>query len=210
MAYQPVEHYGIIGNMRTAALVGMNGSIDWLCLPHFDSPSVFAAMLDDRQGGRFRIAPAGDHFRGSRSRRRAGRRSPSARRSAASSRRPRRRPSPPGVSSGVRPRRSAATTAIACCAWASVITGSRSRTCPPDPGYCNSTPKTRRSCFPTSLASSRSASPISTSMPSGRARVLSTASVWGWQSRSAKNTVASLSATRLAIQERGVRDLHTT
>jgi GH15 family glucan-1,4-alpha-glucosidase len=63
MAYQPIEHYGIIGNMRTAALVGMNGSIDWLCLPHFDSPSVFAAMLDDRQGGRFRIAPAGDRFR---------------------------------------------------------------------------------------------------------------------------------------------------
>jgi GH15 family glucan-1,4-alpha-glucosidase len=55
--YQPIENYGIIGNMRTAALVGMNGSIDWLCLPYFDSPSVFAAILDDRQGGRFRIAP---------------------------------------------------------------------------------------------------------------------------------------------------------
>jgi GH15 family glucan-1,4-alpha-glucosidase len=62
-AYQPIEHYGIIGNMRTAALVGMNGSIDWLCLPHFDSPSVFAAILDDRKGGRFRIAPAGEDFR---------------------------------------------------------------------------------------------------------------------------------------------------
>ena len=61
--YQPIENYGIIGNMRTAALVGMDGSIDWLCLPHFDSPSVFAAILDDRKGGRFRIAPAGDHFR---------------------------------------------------------------------------------------------------------------------------------------------------
>ena len=61
--YQPIEHYGIIGNMRTAALVGMNGSIDWLCLPHFDSPSVFAAILDDRKGGRFRIAPAGEDFR---------------------------------------------------------------------------------------------------------------------------------------------------
>jgi GH15 family glucan-1,4-alpha-glucosidase len=61
--YQPIENYGVIGNMRTAALVGMNGSIDWLCLPHFDSPSVFAAILDDRKGGRFRIAPASDHFR---------------------------------------------------------------------------------------------------------------------------------------------------
>jgi GH15 family glucan-1,4-alpha-glucosidase len=57
--YQPIENYGVIGNLRTAALVGMDGSIDWLCLPHFDSPSVFAAILDDRIGGRFRIAPTG-------------------------------------------------------------------------------------------------------------------------------------------------------
>jgi len=57
MAYQPIENYGLIGNMRTTALVGMNGSIDWLCLPHFDSPSVFAAVLDDNKGGRFTIAP---------------------------------------------------------------------------------------------------------------------------------------------------------
>lgn len=57
MVYQPIENYGIIGNMHTAALVGMNGSIDWLCLPHFDSPSVFAAILDDEKGGRFKIAP---------------------------------------------------------------------------------------------------------------------------------------------------------
>ncbi|MBI1902575.1 MAG: glycoside hydrolase family 15 protein [Planctomycetia bacterium] len=56
--YQPIEDYGVIGNLRTAALVGMNGSIDWLCLPHFDSPSVFAAILDADKGGRFRIAPA--------------------------------------------------------------------------------------------------------------------------------------------------------
>jgi GH15 family glucan-1,4-alpha-glucosidase len=61
--YQPIENYGVIGNMRTAALVGMDGSIDWLCLPHFDSPSVFAAILDKQKGGRFRIAPAGDDFR---------------------------------------------------------------------------------------------------------------------------------------------------
>ena len=61
--YQPIENYGVIGNMRTAALVGMDGSIDWLCVPHFDSPSVFAALLDAKKGGRFRIAPSGDDFR---------------------------------------------------------------------------------------------------------------------------------------------------
>ncbi len=57
MAYQPIESYGLIGNMQTAALVGGAGSIDWLCLPHFDSPSVFAALLDDEKGGRFVIEP---------------------------------------------------------------------------------------------------------------------------------------------------------
>ena len=57
MAYQPIENYGLIGNMHTVALVGMNGSIDWLCLPHFDSPSSFAAILDDKKGGRFQITP---------------------------------------------------------------------------------------------------------------------------------------------------------
>jgi len=61
--YLPIEHYGVIGNLRTAALVGLNGSIDWLCLPNFDSPSVFAAILDDCKGGRFRIAPSSDDFR---------------------------------------------------------------------------------------------------------------------------------------------------
>jgi GH15 family glucan-1,4-alpha-glucosidase len=55
--YQPIQNYGIIGNMHTAALVGMDGSIDWFCFPHFDSPSVFAALLDDTNGGRFKIAP---------------------------------------------------------------------------------------------------------------------------------------------------------
>jgi GH15 family glucan-1,4-alpha-glucosidase len=61
--YQPIENYGIIGNLRTAALAGMDGSIDWLCLPHFDSPSVFAAILDDAKGGRFRIAPSCESLR---------------------------------------------------------------------------------------------------------------------------------------------------
>jgi GH15 family glucan-1,4-alpha-glucosidase len=60
MAYEPIENYGVIGNMRTAALVGKHGSIDWYCVPFFDSPSVFAAILDDERGGRFEIAPVGD------------------------------------------------------------------------------------------------------------------------------------------------------
>ena len=57
MAYQPIENYGMIGDMHSVALVGTNGSIDWLCWPRFDSPSVFAAILDDKKGGSFRIAP---------------------------------------------------------------------------------------------------------------------------------------------------------
>ncbi|MEE8503660.1 MAG: trehalase-like domain-containing protein, partial [candidate division NC10 bacterium] len=60
MAYQPIENYGIIGDLHTLALVGMNGSIDWLCCPHFDSPSVFAAILDDKKGGHFKIAPTAE------------------------------------------------------------------------------------------------------------------------------------------------------
>ncbi|MBA3423190.1 MAG: glycoside hydrolase family 15 protein [Rubrobacter sp.] len=58
MTYQPIQEYGIVGDMHSAALVGTDGSIDWLCFPHFDSPSVFAAILDDEKGGRFKIAPA--------------------------------------------------------------------------------------------------------------------------------------------------------
>jgi GH15 family glucan-1,4-alpha-glucosidase len=57
MAYQPIEHYGVIGDLHTVALVATNGAIDWLCLPHINSPSVFAAMLDDQKGGSWRIAP---------------------------------------------------------------------------------------------------------------------------------------------------------
>src|SRR4051812_6681911 len=57
MSYQPIENYGIIGDLNTVALAGLNGSIDFMCFPDFDSPSVFAALLDDKNGGRFRIAP---------------------------------------------------------------------------------------------------------------------------------------------------------
>src|SRR6201993_1026388 len=63
MPYQPIENYGIIGNMRTVALVGMNGSIDWYCQPPFDSPSIFGALLDDQKGGRYQICPVGDQVR---------------------------------------------------------------------------------------------------------------------------------------------------
>jgi len=63
MSYQPIEDYGIIGNMRTVALVGMNGSIDWYCYPHFDSPSIFGAILDDKKGGRFQISSDSDGVR---------------------------------------------------------------------------------------------------------------------------------------------------
>ena len=60
MPYLPIEEYGLIGNMRTSALVGVNGSIDWFCFPDFDSPSVFGAVLDDRKGGWCKIAPQGN------------------------------------------------------------------------------------------------------------------------------------------------------
>src|SRR5215510_4661687 len=57
MSFEPIEDYGVIGNMESIALVGMNGSIDFLCYPKFDSPTVFAALLDDQKGGRFAIRP---------------------------------------------------------------------------------------------------------------------------------------------------------
>lgn len=55
--YLPIDDYGIIGNMRSAALVGLDGSLDWYCFPHFDSPSIFAKILDHRKGGHFCICP---------------------------------------------------------------------------------------------------------------------------------------------------------
>jgi GH15 family glucan-1,4-alpha-glucosidase len=56
-----IEDYGIIGNMASAALVGWNGSIDWLCLPHFDSSACFAALLGDANNGRWRLAPESEY-----------------------------------------------------------------------------------------------------------------------------------------------------
>lgn len=60
--FQPIENYGIIGNLKTVALVSLNGSIDFMCAPKFDSPSVFATMLDRQKGGYCAIEPELENF----------------------------------------------------------------------------------------------------------------------------------------------------
>jgi len=57
MGYQAIEDYGVIGDLSTVALVGMNGAIDFMCYPEFDSPTIFAALLDEEKGGSFQLAP---------------------------------------------------------------------------------------------------------------------------------------------------------
>jgi GH15 family glucan-1,4-alpha-glucosidase len=54
-----IGDHAVIGDCRSAALITRDGSLDWLCWPLFDSPSLFAAILDEERGGRFSLAPAG-------------------------------------------------------------------------------------------------------------------------------------------------------
>ena len=60
--YPIIANHGLIGNLKTAALVSTDGTIDWFCTPRFDSPSVFASLLDQDRGGRFRIGPGDPIF----------------------------------------------------------------------------------------------------------------------------------------------------
>lgn len=57
VSYQPIENYGIIGDLHTVALPGLDGSIDFMCFPNFDSPSIFARLLDHKKGGFYCISP---------------------------------------------------------------------------------------------------------------------------------------------------------
>ena len=57
MSYQPIENYGVIGDLHTVSLVGMNGSVDYMCFPKFDSPSIFLRLLDYEKGGYFSLSP---------------------------------------------------------------------------------------------------------------------------------------------------------
>jgi GH15 family glucan-1,4-alpha-glucosidase len=58
-SYPPIDDYALIGDCRSGGLISRDGSLDWLCLPRFDSPSIFAALLDAENGGRFLVRPVG-------------------------------------------------------------------------------------------------------------------------------------------------------
>src|SRR4051812_20799113 len=60
--FTPIENHGLIGDLQTSALVTTDGTVDWFCTPRFDSPSIFASLLDRQHGGHFRIAPDGDDY----------------------------------------------------------------------------------------------------------------------------------------------------
>src|SRR5215203_6249131 len=59
-SYPPIDDYALIGDCRSAGLISRDGSLEWLCLPRFDSPSVVAAVLDAENGGRFFVRPVGE------------------------------------------------------------------------------------------------------------------------------------------------------
>src|ERR1700686_1821913 len=63
MPCKSISSYGVVGDLHTAALIGLDGSVDWLCLPRFDSPSVFASILDEKRGGQFSIGPVSPEAR---------------------------------------------------------------------------------------------------------------------------------------------------
>ena len=58
----PISHHGLIGDGFSCALVGVDGSVSWLCMPRFDSPSVFASILDPEAGGRCQVAPVAERY----------------------------------------------------------------------------------------------------------------------------------------------------
>jgi GH15 family glucan-1,4-alpha-glucosidase len=60
--YPGISDHGLIGDLQTAALLTTDGTVDWFCCPRFDSPSVFASLLDPDKGSHFRIAPDRDDF----------------------------------------------------------------------------------------------------------------------------------------------------
>ena len=57
-----IDQYAVVGNMKTCCLVGIDASIDWCCFPKFDSPSVFAKILDTEKGGYFSVKPSHTEF----------------------------------------------------------------------------------------------------------------------------------------------------
>jgi GH15 family glucan-1,4-alpha-glucosidase len=60
--YPPIAEHGVIGNLHTVALISTDGTVDWYCAPRFDSPSIFASLLDAERGGRFVLRPAGGEW----------------------------------------------------------------------------------------------------------------------------------------------------
>ena len=60
--YPEIADHGLIGDLQTAALVAKDGTVDWFCCPRFDSPSVFASLLDADHGGHFRVGPDRDDY----------------------------------------------------------------------------------------------------------------------------------------------------